>query len=122
MVQPLSTRRLELQSLLRDRRLDIIPASTYGVDRYSHPWMAADPSFARLLDYTGAHEHIFALHCSYYASFGATGVLGVSDPATVERRTRRGDGATHIELILHTAKGLLTANYTENAARSANAA
>ena len=82
------SRRFDLQSLIRDRRLDIIPASTYGVDRYSHPWMAADPSFARLLEYSDRREHIFAMHLSYYASFGVTDVLGVSDP--------RGGRAQHL--------------------------
>ena len=69
------SRRSTLLKLLSERRQDIIPATTYGVDRYSHPWMAADPSFARLLEATDAHEHIFALHRSYYASFGATDIL-----------------------------------------------
>jgi hypothetical protein len=108
------TRRAALQTLLRERRLDYVPATSYGVDRYSHPWMAADPSFARLLDYTDAHEHIFALHLSYYASFGFTDVLGVSDPDAVERRSRRSEGATHYEFVLHTPAGDLTAHYTEN--------
>ena len=108
------SRRCDLQSLISDRRLDIIPASTYGVDRYSHPWMAADPSFAPLLEYTDRREHIFAMHLSYYASFGLTDVLGVSDQAAVERNTYHGEGATHTELVLHTPKGDLTAHYTEN--------
>ena len=112
--QPQQSRRSTLLSLLSERRQDIIPATTYGVDRYSHPWMAADPSFARLLDYTDNHEHIFALHRSYYASFGATDVLGVSDPAAVEQRSYRTEGAAHTEFVLHTSKGDLTAHYTEN--------
>jgi len=96
------SRRSTLLKLLSERRQDIIPATTYGVDRYSHPWMAADPSFARLLeDATDRHEHIFALHRSYYASFGATDVLAVSDPAAVEQRTYRVDASTHTEYVLH---------------------
>jgi len=114
MPQPLGSRRSALQTLLRERQLAYVPATTYGVDRYSHPWMATDPSFARLLDYTDAHEHIFALHLSYYASFGVTDVLGVADQEAVERRSYRSEGATHTEYILHTPKGDLTAHYTEN--------
>ncbi len=113
-LQAHESRRSALQALLRERRLDYVPATTYGVDRYSHPWMAADPSFSRLLDYTDAHEHIFALHRSYYASFGFTDVLGVSDPEAVERHSHRSEGATHYEFILHTPRGDLTAHYTEN--------
>ena len=107
-------RRSTLLKLLSERRQDIIPVTTYGVDRYSHPWMAADPSFARLLEATDAHEHIFALHRSYYASFGATDVLAVSDPAAVEQRSYRVEEATHTEYVLHTPLGELTAHYTEN--------
>lgn len=108
------TRQEALTSLLRDRRLDYVPATTYGVDRYSHPWMGADPSFKRMLEYTDEHEHIFVLHLSYYASFGFTEVLGVSDPALVERHTYRKNEATHFDLTLHTPLGDLSANYTEN--------
>jgi hypothetical protein len=108
------SRRLDLQTLLADRRLDFIPAITYGVDPYSHPWMAADPSFAHLLAYGDSRQHIFATHLSYYASFGVTDVLGIRDTEAVERNVYRGDGATHTELLLHTPKGDLTAHYTEN--------
>lgn len=114
MMQIPTSRAEALLTLLRDRRLDYIPATTYGVDRYSHPWMGADPSFKRILEYTDDHEHIFVLHLSYYASFGFTDVLGVSDPAAVERRSYRKDDATHFELTLHTPQGDLAANYTEN--------
>jgi hypothetical protein len=51
------------------------------------PNMAADPSFVLLLGATDAHEHIFALHRSYYASFGVTDILSVNDPAAVEQYT-----------------------------------
>ncbi len=114
MPQPHTTRRSALQTLLRERRLNCVPATTYGVDRYSHPWMTADPSFARLLDYTDSHEHIFAMHRSYYASFGVTDVLDVRDPAAVEKHTYRSDDSTHTEYVLHTPGGDLTAHYTEN--------
>lgn len=107
------SRRTALLTLLQERRLDYVPATTYGVDRYSHPWMAADPSFARLLDYTDTHEHIFALHLSYYASFGFTDVLGGSTPEAIERHSRRREGATDYEFVLHTPRGDLTARYTE---------
>jgi hypothetical protein len=114
MAEPRSSRSLELRTLLRDRRLDIIPACTYGVDRYSHPWMADDPSFARLLEFTDARDYIFAVHLSYYASFGLTDALWVSDPALVERTAQRDAHASHTELRLHTPRGDLTARYTEN--------
>ena len=108
------SRREALLALVGERRTDFIPATTYGVDRYSHPWMAADPSFERILNYTDAHEHIFALHQSYYASFGLTGVLDVADPSAVERRAYSGEGATHFDYTVHTPRGDLTAHYTEN--------
>lgn len=107
-------RRETLLTLLQERKQNIIPATTYGVDRYSHPWMADDPSFARLLNVTDAHEHIFALHRSYYASFGASDILAVRDPAAVGQRTYRVETSTHTEHVLHTPKGDLTAHYTEN--------
>ena len=90
-----ASRRATLLSLLSERRQDVIPATTYGVDRYSHPWMAADPSFARMLDYTDAREHIFSLHRSYYASFRATDILSLSDPDGIKQRTYRIEAATH---------------------------
>lgn len=114
MAESPESRRSELTSLLRDRRMDIIPASTYGVDRFSHPWMGRDASYARLLEFTEPREHIFAMHLSYYASFGLTDVLGVSDPLAVERKSHRVENATHTEWTLRTPKGDLTARYTEN--------
>jgi hypothetical protein len=109
-MQTQDPRRATLLTILRERRQDIIPATTYGVDRYGHPWMAADPSFVRLLDATDVHEHIFALHRPYYASFGTTDILGVSDPAAVEQRNYRVEKSTHTEYVLHMAKGDLTAH------------
>ena len=109
-----TSRRADLSTLLRERRLDYVPATTYGVDRYSHPWMALDPSFQRLLAYTDRREHIFALHLSYYASFGWTGVLGAGDPGMLQQHTYRGGAATHYEYTLRTPRGDLTAHYTEN--------
>lgn len=114
MTQPPPSRRDALLTLLRERRLDYVPATTYGVDRYSHPWMGLDPSFKHMLDYTDEHEHIFVLHLSYYASFGFTDVLGVTRSEAVERSTYRKEDATHFEFTLHTPQGDLHANYTEN--------
>jgi Uroporphyrinogen decarboxylase (URO-D) len=114
MTQPLLSRRQALLTLLKERRLDYVPATTYGVDRYSHPWMGNDPSFQRILEYTDEHEHIFVLHLSYYASFGFTDVLGLADPGAAEQRTFRKGDATHFEFTLHTPQGDLGANYTEN--------
>jgi hypothetical protein len=114
MAESHESRRHDLLSLLRERRLDLIPATSYGVDRYSHPWMARDPSYAAWLAVSDAAEHIFAFHLSYYASFGLTGALGVADPALVERVVTRDAGATRTALRLRTPKGDLTARYTEN--------
>ena len=108
------TRRATLLKLLSERQQEIIPATTYGVDRYSHPWMAAAPSFARVLEHTDRYEHIFALYGSYYASFGVSDILGVSDPAAIEQHEHRTEGATHTEYMVHTPKGDLSAHYTEN--------
>jgi hypothetical protein len=114
MPEPFESRRSALTGLLRDHRLDYIPATTYGVDRYSHPWMARDPSFARLLRHTDAREHIFAMHLSYYASFGCYEVLSISDPDAVTTQTYRSGQATHYEYRVRTPQGDLTAHYTEN--------
>jgi hypothetical protein len=114
MAESHESRRQELLAVLRDRRVDVIPATSYGVDRYSHPWMAQDPSYARWLAYSDSREHIFAYHLSYYASFGLTDALWVEDPALVERTVTRDAAATHTALRLRTPKGDLTARYTEN--------
>ena len=100
-------------SLLRKHHLDYVPATTHGVDRYSHPWMARDPSYKRLLEFVDEHDHIFLVHLSYYGSFGHTEVLGVSDPTALERHTYRREGTTNEELILRTPRGNLTARYME---------
>lgn len=114
MTQSPPSRRQALFTLLQERRTDYVPVTSYGVDRYSHPWMGLDPSFKRILEYTDEHEHIFVLHLSYYASFGFTDVLGVTNPEAVERRSYRKGEATHFEFTLHTPQGDLAANYTEN--------
>jgi len=108
------SRREALLELLRGRRLGYVPATTYGVDRFSHEWMARDPSFRRVLEHTDQYDHIFVLHLSYYASFGVTDVLGLWDPGALEQEVRQEGGATHYHMTLHTPRGDLTANYTEN--------
>jgi hypothetical protein len=108
------SRRTALLTMLRERRLEYVPATTYGVDRFSHEWMARDPSFHRVLEFTDRYDHIFVLHLSYYASFGVTDVLGLWDPDALDREVRVEGGATHYHLNLHTPRGDLTANYTEN--------
>jgi hypothetical protein len=108
------SRRTALLTMLRERRLEYIPATTYGVDRFSHEWMARDPSFHRVLEFTDRYDHIFVLHLSYYASFGVTDVLGLWDRDALDREVRVEGGATHYHLKLHTPRGDLTANYTEN--------
>jgi hypothetical protein len=109
------SRQAALLRLFKERRLEYVPASTYGVDRYSHEWMARDPSFQRVLAASDEHEHIFVLHLSYYASFGVTDVLGLWDASALEREVHEESGSTHYHLVLHTPCGDLTANYTENA-------
>jgi hypothetical protein len=108
------SRRTALLRLLRERRLEYVPATTYGVDRFSHAWMARDPSFGRVLEYTDRYDHVFVLHLSYYASFGVTDVLGLWDPGALTQEVRQEGGTTHYHLTLHTPRGDLTANYTEN--------
>jgi hypothetical protein len=113
-VSTVHSRRAALLTLLRERRLEYVPVTTYGVDRFSHEWMARDPSFRRVLEHTDRYDHIFVLHLSYYASFGVTDVLGVWDPTALEQEVHQEGGATHYHLTLHTPRGDLTANYTEN--------
>jgi hypothetical protein len=108
------SRRAALLALFREHRLGYVPATTYGVDRLSHEWMARDPSFQRVLDYTDRYDHIFVLYLSYYASFGVTDVLGLWDPGALHQEVQQEGGATHYHLTLHTPRGDLTANYTEN--------
>lgn len=109
-----SSRRAALLRLFRERRLEYVPATTYGVDRFSHEWMAHDPSFQRVLAHTDRYDHIFVLHLSYYASFGVTDVLGLWDAGALEQEVHHEAGATHYRMVLHTPRGDLTANYTEN--------
>jgi hypothetical protein len=108
------SRREALLRLFRERRLEYAPATTYGVDRFSHEWMARDPSFGRVLEHTDQYDHIFVLHLSYYASFGVTDVLGLWDPGVLKQEIRQEGGATHYHITLRTPRGDLTANYTEN--------
>jgi hypothetical protein len=108
------SRREALLKLFNERRLEYVPATTYGVDRFSHEWMARDPSFGRVLEHTDQYDHIFVLHLSYYASFGVTDVLGLWDPGALEQEIRQEGGATHFHITLHTPRGDLTANYAEN--------
>lgn len=107
-------RRDALLTLLRDKRSPgYIPLSTYGVDRYSHPWMAEDPSYRDVLALTDRYDHIQALFCSYYASFGLTDILAVDDPDRVEIARTRREGMTITRYTLHTPRGDLTAEYKD---------
>src|SRR5512139_3253366 len=101
----LPSRREALLRLLKERRLEYVPATTYGVDRFSHEWMARDPSFRRVLEHTDQFEHIFALHLSYYASFGVSDVLGLWEAEALEQEVRQEEGATHYHITLHTPRG-----------------
>ena len=105
MSKTLMSRRAELLGVLGDRRTDVVPVSTYGVDRYSHPWMAQDPSFDRVLAASDEYEHILAFNESYYASFGVTSVISVAEPEALRRETSRSDGATHYRYTLRTPLG-----------------
>ncbi len=107
-------RREALLTLYREKRTPgYIPFSTYGVDRFSHPWMADDPSYADVLAHTDRYDHIQALYLSYYASFGLTDILVVEDPAQVETETERRGNMVVTRHTLHTPKGGLTAEYKE---------
>lgn len=107
-------RREALLTLLKEKRTPgYIPASTYGVDRYSHPWMAEDPSYQEVLAYTDQYDHIQAFYRSYYASFGLTDLLAVDDPERVTVERRRGEGMVITRYTLHTPRGDLVAEYKD---------
>lgn len=102
------SRREALLSLLQGETVSPIPFSTYGVDRYSHPWMAEDPSFERVLKHTDEYEYILALHCSYYASFGYSDILELPDPEMVELESWETDDARYFRRTVHTPQGDLS--------------
>lgn len=107
-------RREALLTLLKEKRTPgYIPASTYGVDRYSHPWMAEDPSYQEVLAHTDRYDHIQAFYRSYYASFGLTDLLAVDDPERVTVERRRGEGMVITRYTLHTPRGDLVAEYKD---------
>ncbi len=104
------SRREALFTLLREKRyLGYVPFSTYGIDRYSHPWMAEDPSYREVLEYTDRYDHIQVLYLSYYSSFGLTDILQVEDSDRVETKVYREGDAEFYHHTLHTPKGDLTA-------------
>jgi hypothetical protein len=107
-------RREALLTLLHEKwHLGYIPVSTYGVDRYSHPWMADDPSYQEVLDAADQFDHIQVLYRSYYAAFGLTDILTLEDSDRVELEVTRGDGMTISHFTLHTPRGDLTAEYKD---------
>lgn len=102
------TRRERILYLLQGKSVDRVPISTYGLDRYSHKWMAEDPSYRRILEYTDEYDNIFALHCSYYASVFGSDVLAFDDPQIMKTETYRKERATYYRSTLYSPKGNLT--------------
>lgn len=90
-----------------------IPVSTYGVDRYSHPWMAEDPSYQAVLAYADRYDHIQVLYRSYYASFGLTDILAVDDPERVRVERWRQGNTVITRTTLYTPRGDLVAEYKD---------
>lgn len=107
-------RREALLTLLREKRNPgYIPASTYGVDRYSHPWMAEDPSYQEVLACSDQLDHIQVLYRSYYAAFGLTDILSLDDPERVRVERTRTENVVTSRITLHTPKGDLVAEYKD---------
>jgi len=107
-------RRQALLRLLREKRNPgYIPVSTYGVDRYSHPWMADDPSYREVLACSDQFDHIQVLYLSYYAAFGLTDILALDDPDRVEVETFRKGNVLTTRYTLHTPKGDLVGEYKD---------
>ncbi len=107
------TRRERLEALLEGRPVDRTPACTYGMDRYSQPWAAKEPSYADILSYTDRYDHIFAYVGSYYASFGNSDVLRLAEPEMVDERTHTEGKATVREITVHGPRGPLTCSSRE---------
>ena len=106
------TRRKALLKLLNEKKnIGYIPFSTYGIDRYSHKWMAEAPSYRRVLEYSDKYDHIQVLYLPYWWSFGLTGILGVEDPEQKEEKISQKGNTTYYQYILHTPKKDLTAEY-----------
>lgn len=107
------TRREQLEALLEGRPVDRTPGCTYGLDRYSQPWAADEPSYAEILSYTDQYDHIFAYVSSYYASFGNTEVLRLPDPEMAHEQVRREGDATVREITVSGPRGPLTCTNRE---------
>ena len=101
-----------LLSLLNKRPAERVPVTTYGVDRFSHPWMAQEPSYSEVLVHSDRLDYIFAIHRSYYASFGFTDILSV-DETRFEKKVTTDEEETSFEFTLHTPKGPLSARAKE---------
>lgn len=107
-------RREALLTLYREKRNPgYVPVSTYGVDRFSHPWMADDPSYAGVLAYTDQYDHIQALYLSYFASFGLTDILTVEDADRVKTEVHHQEDMVITRHTLQTPKGDLSAEYKD---------
>jgi hypothetical protein len=108
------TRREAILALLREKRNPgYIPVSTYGVDRFSHPWMAEDPSYQEVLEYIEQYDHIQASFLSYYASFGLTDILTPDDPERLDIESMQQENMVITRYTLHTPKGDLSAEYKD---------
>ncbi len=106
------TSRDRLLALLADRYVDRVPISTYGVDRYSSPWIIDDSSYAQVLAASDCYEDIFAkydplttaldVNLSFLAEV-------LNDPAVaVERHSLRKGASTWYTNVVHTPSGRLT--------------
>jgi hypothetical protein len=107
-------RREALWTLLKEKRSPgYIPVSTYGVDRYSHSWMADDRSYQQVLAHTDRYDHIQAFYRPYYASFGLTDLLAVDDAERVAVERWRHEQMVITRYTLRTPRGDLVAEYKD---------
>ncbi len=106
------TRREALLKLIKEKKnIGYIPFSTYGVDRYSHKWMAEDPSYREVLEYSDKYDHIQVSYLPYWWSFGLTDILEVEDPEQKEESIYQKGDTTYYHYTLHTPIKDLTAEY-----------
>lgn len=106
------TRRQALLTLLKEKKnIGYIPFSTYGIDRYSHNWMAEDSSYRKVLEYSDKYDHIQVLYLPYWWSFGLTDILEVEDLQQKEEKTYQKGDTTYYQYVLHTPQKDLTAEY-----------
>ncbi|NOY10150.1 MAG: hypothetical protein GXP33_15055 [Spirochaetes bacterium] len=106
------TRRKALLTLINEKKnIGYIPFSTYGVDRFSHKWMADDTSYQEVLEYSEKYGHIQVSYLPYWWSFGLTDILEVEDPEQKEESIYKKGDTTYYHYTLHTPVKDLTAEY-----------